>query len=97
MVDTRSGAVTYKVWVCVTVLNKYMGHMKAANSQTVQEQNEPGSSTAFLIAPELMGSPCPSSFEETSESEVDTADVATSMPLLPEEENEFLPRCSGHK
>eukprot|EP00061_Rhincodon_typus_P007480 g29219.t1 len=58
------------------------------------------SSTAFLTVPEPRDSPSLSSSEDTSESEMDVGimvDVAISMPLLPEEENDFLPRRSGQK
>eukprot|EP00061_Rhincodon_typus_P007387 g29038.t1 len=72
----------YKVQVGEAILNKHEGHMKAANSQMVQEQNVPGSWTAFL---EPMGSHPPSSIEETVE------------PLPPEEEDEFLLMRSGRK
>eukprot|EP00061_Rhincodon_typus_P014373 g41352.t1 len=84
-----------KVRVDVTVLNKHVGHVKAARPQTVREQNVPCSSIAFPTVPEPMSSPCPLSIEDTLESEMDKADVTTLMPLPPEE-NEF-PRGSRHR
>eukprot|EP00061_Rhincodon_typus_P008310 g30817.t1 len=76
------------------VLNKYVDHMKAANSQTVQEQNTPGSSTAFPTVLEPMGLSSSLCIEGISESEMDTVDVAGLMSLPPEEENKFLLRLS---
>eukprot|EP00061_Rhincodon_typus_P015219 g42773.t1 len=92
MLNTKSGPVMYEAQMGVTVLNKNMDYMKAANLQTGQEQNMPGFSTAFLTFLEPMFSPCLSSIEETSESEIDMANVTTLTPFLPEEENEFLLR-----
>eukprot|EP00061_Rhincodon_typus_P016510 g44769.t1 len=37
------------------------------------------------------------SVKETSEFQIDMMDVANPMPLLPKEEDEFLPRHSGYK
>eukprot|EP00061_Rhincodon_typus_P008650 g31448.t1 len=76
-----------------TVLNKHMGHLKAVISQTGQEQNIPGPSEQPEGLAETVSSPPPSSVKETSESEMDAA----SIPLLPEEEEETLPRCSRRK
>eukprot|EP00061_Rhincodon_typus_P004565 g22891.t1 len=79
------------------VLNKHMDHMKAEQSQKVWEKNVFGPLTAFPTVREPVGSPFPSSIENTSESKMDIADVVTSLPLLPEEEKQFLLRCSGLK
>eukprot|EP00061_Rhincodon_typus_P008565 g31282.t1 len=49
--------------------------------------------TLSLIFPDWEGG----SIEEILESETNTADVTTSMPLLPEGENEVLPRNSVSK
>eukprot|EP00061_Rhincodon_typus_P013572 g40020.t1 len=69
--------------------------MKAANSQMGRSKNKPGSSEQSERLLEPMGSPSPSTIEETSVSEMDTAD---DMPRhLCHQENEFLPRHSGHK
>eukprot|EP00061_Rhincodon_typus_P017292 g45925.t1 len=97
MVNMRSGPVTFKVQVYAMVLNEQMDHMKAANLQTVHKQRVPGSLTAFPTEPEPVGYSSPSSVEGTSESEMDTSDVAALMPLPPEDKNEFLPRSSGRK
>eukprot|EP00061_Rhincodon_typus_P003296 g19744.t1 len=71
--------------------------MKAANLQTGQEQSilSPSEQLESLSAP--VGSLLPSLVKATSELEMDTADDADLTPLPPEEENEFLPRCSRHK
>eukprot|EP00061_Rhincodon_typus_P013697 g40231.t1 len=69
--------------------------MKAETSQ--MERNIPSPSEHLERLSEYMGSPSSFSVEETSQSEMDTTDVAALMPLLPEEKNEFLTRRSGHK
>ncbi|XP_048465686.1 serine/threonine-protein kinase SBK1 [Rhincodon typus] len=74
-----------------------MDRMKAATSKTVQKQNVPGSLTAFPTVLEPVSSPSLSIIEDISELETDTAIVTISMPLPPEEENEFLPRRLWHK
>eukprot|EP00061_Rhincodon_typus_P014717 g41940.t1 len=79
------------------ILNKHMGHAKAGNSQTVQVQAVPDSSTVFPTALELMGSPSPSGVADSLECEMDIADAAALTPLPPEEEDEFLPRHSRSK
>eukprot|EP00061_Rhincodon_typus_P012427 g38158.t1 len=89
----RSSPVTYKVRVGEVVLNKRVGPMKAATSQTGRGRNIAGPSEQPERLPETLGSPPPRSVKETSESEKDAA----SIPLLPEEEEEFLPRPSGRK
>eukprot|EP00061_Rhincodon_typus_P013154 g39349.t1 len=90
MIDVRSGPMKYNVWVGEAVLNKHVGHMKAANSQTGHEENIPGPSEhpARLLEPNC--SPPSSSIKE------DKADLALT-PLPPGEEDEFHPRHSGHK
>lgn len=60
---------------CVTVLNKHVNHVKAANSQTVWEQNVPGFLTAFPTVPESVGCLSLSSIEDTSEPKMDTVDI----------------------
>eukprot|EP00061_Rhincodon_typus_P013818 g40425.t1 len=86
MIDERSGPVIYKIWVTEVVLNKHMDEMKAANSQIGQKQNIYGATEQ----PEMCSAPVGSLHGETLESDMDTVGVAASMPLPPEEEDEFL-------
>eukprot|EP00061_Rhincodon_typus_P007689 g29637.t1 len=75
MVNMRSGPEMYSIRVGAMVLNKHVDHMKAANSRTVKEQNVPGSSTAFLTVLEPVGSPSPTRVKDTTEPQMDTADI----------------------
>eukprot|EP00061_Rhincodon_typus_P016911 g45374.t1 len=93
MVDGKSSPVTYKVRVGEMVPN--MDHVKAANSQTEQEQNIPGPSEHPARLSEPMCSPSPPSVKETPEDEMDMANVAASTLLPPEDE--FLSRRSRCK
>eukprot|EP00061_Rhincodon_typus_P016838 g45261.t1 len=97
MVDVWSGPMTCKVWVGEVVLNMYVDYWKAANLQMGQEQNIPAPSEHLTRLSDTVGSSPLPSVEETSEDEMDAADVAASTPLLPEEEDEFRLRCSGYK
>eukprot|EP00061_Rhincodon_typus_P006314 g26840.t1 len=90
MVNTRSGPVMYKVRDGVTVLNKHMDHMQAANAQTVWKQNMPSPSEQLVRLLEPVGSPFPSSVDKSSESEIDMMNIAATMSMLPEEESEIL-------
>eukprot|EP00061_Rhincodon_typus_P005828 g25810.t1 len=94
MVNARSAPVMYKVQVDETVLNKHMDQMKAANTQTGQEQNIPSPSEQTERLSESMGSPPSSSIKETLESKMGTSCVAASVPLAPDEEDEFFLRYS---
>eukprot|EP00061_Rhincodon_typus_P004847 g23564.t1 len=76
MVDARSGPMMYKVQVAEVVLNNLVDHMKAANLQMGQEQNIPNPSEHLEKLLEPVGSTLLPSTEETSESEMDAADVA---------------------
>eukprot|EP00061_Rhincodon_typus_P012030 g37481.t1 len=91
MVDMRSGPVIYNVGVGEAVLNKHIDHMKAATLQMGQEQSIAGPSEYPPRLSEPMGSPLLPCVKE------DTANVAASTPLLPEEEDEFQLRCSKCK
>eukprot|EP00061_Rhincodon_typus_P003795 g20984.t1 len=61
------------------------------------EQNIPSSSEQLGRLSEPMGSLPQSSIEETAESQVDMVDIAASIALLPEKEDEFLLRSSRCK
>eukprot|EP00061_Rhincodon_typus_P015230 g42790.t1 len=90
MIDSRSDPVTSQVQVGAMVLNKHVDHMKAANSHAVQEQNMPCSSEQSERLPEHMESPFSSNVDETSESEMGMADVATLKPLPVQEERAYV-------
>eukprot|EP00061_Rhincodon_typus_P017259 g45872.t1 len=93
----RSGLVMYKVWVGEVVLNKHVGHTKAATSQSGREQNLSGPSEHLARLSEPLVSPRPPSVEETSSDDaMDMADVLALMSLPPTEDK-FRPRCSGRK
>eukprot|EP00061_Rhincodon_typus_P012642 g38507.t1 len=62
------------------------GTSRVANGEKAPHQSEK--------LPELVGSPSLSSFDETSESEIDVAEVAALMLLPAEEDSEFLLRPS---
>eukprot|EP00061_Rhincodon_typus_P011626 g36792.t1 len=89
MIDARSDAVTYNVWVGEAVLNKHVSHNEGNILETGQEQNMPGSSEQPERLSEPVVSHTPSSIKETSESEMDTAHLTASKPLLLEDEDEF--------
>eukprot|EP00061_Rhincodon_typus_P015687 g43500.t1 len=97
MIDAKSGPLMYKVWEGEADLNKHMNHMKAAPSQTQQEQNIVGLSEHLARLSEPVGSRPSPNAEETSKDKMDMANVAASMPLLSEEKDEFWPRRSGCK
>ncbi|XP_048456937.1 exportin-1-like [Rhincodon typus] len=90
-VDVRSDPVTYKVRVGDKALNKHVDYLKAISSQMGQKQIIPGLSKQPEGLLETVGALPPSSVEQTSESKMDAALI----PLLLEEEEEIVPRCSG--
>eukprot|EP00061_Rhincodon_typus_P014292 g41228.t1 len=89
MVNARSGPIMYKARVSAMILKKPVSHTKAMNSQTVQDENMPDFSEQSEWLPE------PSSVDKASKPKMDMMDV--SMPLLAEEESEFLLRHSWRK
>eukprot|EP00061_Rhincodon_typus_P012535 g38323.t1 len=72
MVDAKSSPVMHKVRVEAAVQD----HVKAANSQMVQEQNIPGPSEHPARLSEPIDSPLLPSVEEASEDKMDMADGA---------------------
>eukprot|EP00061_Rhincodon_typus_P011268 g36161.t1 len=78
-------------------MNEHMDYVIAVNSQMEQGQNIPDPSEQPERLLEPMGSPCLTSVEETSKSELDMVDAIGWTPLLPEEEDKFPLRHFGHK